>query len=69
MLSTLVPSTSNAEEYAKFIADKAVLRKLIGTSSNIIEKGFGEDGSAGAGILPKGESTRSPSQGKIRTMP
>jgi len=42
MLSTAVPSTSNAGEYAKIIAEKAILRKLIGTASDIIEKGYQE---------------------------
>lgn len=42
LLSTLVPSTSNAGEYAKIIAEKAILRKLIGTASDIIEKGYQE---------------------------
>lgn len=40
LLSTVVPSTSNAGEYAKIIAEKAILRKLIGTASDIIEKGY-----------------------------
>ncbi len=42
MLSTAVPSTSNAGEYAKIIAEKAMLRRLIGTASDIIEKGYQE---------------------------
>ena len=42
LLSTAVPSTSNAGEYAKIIAEKAVLRKLIGTASDIIDKGYQE---------------------------
>jgi len=42
LLSTVVPSTSNAGEYAKIIAEKAILRKLIGTASDIIDKGYQE---------------------------
>ncbi len=42
LLSTVVPSTSNAGEYAKIIAEKAILRKLIGAASDIIEKGYQE---------------------------
>lgn len=42
LLSTVVPSTSNAGEYAKIVAEKAILRKLIGTASDIIEKGYQE---------------------------
>ncbi len=42
LLSTVVPSTSNAGEYAKIIAEKAILRRLIGTASDIIEKGYQE---------------------------
>jgi len=42
LLSTVVPSTSNAAEYARIIAEKAILRRLIGTASDIIEKGYQE---------------------------
>jgi replicative DNA helicase len=42
MLSTFVPSAANAGEYAKIVAEKAILRKLIGTASDIIEKGYQE---------------------------
>jgi replicative DNA helicase len=42
LLSSVVPSTSNAGGYAKIIAEKAVLRKLIGASSDIIEKAYQE---------------------------
>ena len=42
LLSTVVPSTANAGEYAKIIGEKAVLRRLIGTASDIIEKGYQE---------------------------
>lgn len=42
LLSTIVPSTSNAGQYAKIIGEKAVLRRLIGAASDIIEKGYQE---------------------------
>lgn len=42
LLSTSVPSTSNAVQYAKIVGEKAVLRRLIGTASDIIEKGYQE---------------------------
>lgn len=42
MLSTMVPSTSNAAQYAKIIAEKAVIRRLISTASDIMEKGYQE---------------------------
>jgi len=42
LLSTVAPSTSNAGEYARIVAEKAILRKLIGTASEIIEKGYQE---------------------------
>ncbi|MBR0598338.1 replicative DNA helicase [Sinanaerobacter chloroacetimidivorans] len=42
LLSTIVPSTSNAVQYAKIIGEKAVLRRLINTASDIIEKGYQE---------------------------
>lgn len=41
-LSTLVPSTSNAPEYARIIAEKAVLRRLISASSEIMEQAYRE---------------------------
>lgn len=41
-LSTLVPSTANAAEYAKIVSQKAILRKLIGASGGIIEKCYQE---------------------------
>jgi len=40
LLSTIVPSTSNAAQYAKIIAEKAVIRRLISTASDIMEKGL-----------------------------
>ncbi|WP_027399457.1 replicative DNA helicase [Anaerovorax odorimutans] len=42
LLSSMVPSTSNASYYAKIVGEKAVLRRLIGTASDIIEKGYQE---------------------------
>lgn len=39
-LSNSVPSTSNAGQYAKIIAEKAVLRRLITTASDIIEESY-----------------------------
>ncbi len=41
-LSTVVPSTSNAAQYAKIVSEKGILRKLINTASDIIEKGYQE---------------------------
>jgi len=42
MLSTLVPSTSNVGQYARIIAEKAVLRKLISAASGIMDKAYQE---------------------------
>ena len=42
LLSTAVPSTSNAGQYAKIIVEKAMLRRLIAAASDIIEKGYQE---------------------------
>lgn len=42
LLSTVVPSTSNAAQYAKIIGEKAVLRRLISAASEIIDKGYQE---------------------------
>ena len=41
-LSAGVPSTSNAGEYAKIVAEKSILRSLIETAGGIIEKGYQE---------------------------
>jgi replicative DNA helicase len=41
-LSTVVPSTENAMQYAKMISDKSELRKLIAASTEIIEKSYQE---------------------------
>lgn len=41
-LSSDVPSVSNAVEYAKIVAEKAVLRRLIGTADEIAKKGYEE---------------------------
>lgn len=42
-LSAEVPSTSNAAEYAKIIAEKASLRRLIATADDIVQKGYEEN--------------------------
>lgn len=42
MLSTIVPSTSNVGQYAKIVAEKAVLRRLITAASEIMEKAYQE---------------------------
>lgn len=43
-LSTAVPSTSNVVQYAKIVEEKAVLRRLINASSEIMEKGYQDKG-------------------------
>ncbi|MCQ2551951.1 MAG: replicative DNA helicase [Clostridia bacterium] len=42
-LSGFAPTSANATSYAKIVADKAVVRKLISTSSTIIENCFKEN--------------------------
>lgn len=42
LLSTVVPSTANVVQYARIVAQKAVLRRLIRAASDIIEKGYQE---------------------------
>ena len=42
-LSSEVPSATNASEYARIVAEKASLRKLILTAEEIREKGFDEN--------------------------
>ncbi|MDR3295994.1 MAG: replicative DNA helicase [Clostridiales Family XIII bacterium] len=39
-LSTMVPATANAAQYAKIVAEKAVLRRLIKAASEIMEAGY-----------------------------
>ena len=39
-LTAEVPSTANAAEYAKIVAEKATLRQMIRTSEDISEKGY-----------------------------
>lgn len=41
-LSTLVPSTSNARQYGKIVAEKAALRNLIQKAGEIVEKSYQE---------------------------
>lgn len=41
-LSSMVPSTSNAVQYAKIIGDKALLRRLIASASDIMENAYKE---------------------------
>lgn len=54
-LAADVPSTANAVEYAKIVAEKAVLRQMIRTSEDITEKGY--EAKLGAGeILDYAES-------------
>lgn len=42
MLSTEVPTTANAAQYAKLVSEKAILRKLISVSGRITEEAFSE---------------------------
>ena len=54
-LSAGTPTTSNAMEYGKIVAEKAAIRKLIGTADDIVVKGY--EGSMDAGqILDYAES-------------
>jgi replicative DNA helicase len=39
-LSTMVPATANAAQYANIVAEKAILRRLIKASSNIMEDAY-----------------------------
>ena len=42
-LAADVPSTSNAAEYAKIVAQKASLRRLIETADDIVQKSYEEN--------------------------
>lgn len=39
-IATAVPTTANVKHYAKIVEEKALLRKLIKTSSDIVDMGF-----------------------------
>jgi replicative DNA helicase len=39
-LSTMVPATANAAQYARIVAEKALLRRLIGASSEILDESY-----------------------------
>ena len=54
-LTAEVPSTANAVEYAKIVAEKATLRQMIKTSEDITEKGYDAKMDAGE-ILDYAES-------------
>ena len=54
-LTAEVPSTANAVEYAKIVAEKATLRQMIRTSEDITEKGYDAKMDAGE-ILDYAES-------------
>lgn len=54
-LTSEVPSTANAVEYAKIVAEKATLRQMIKTSEDITEKGY-DAKMAAAEILDYAES-------------
>ena len=41
-LSTVVPTTANAAQYARIVAEKAMLRRLITAASDIVEKSYEE---------------------------
>jgi replicative DNA helicase len=41
-LSTMVPATANAAQYARIVAEKAVLRRLISASSEIMNEAYGD---------------------------
>ncbi|MDR1572493.1 MAG: replicative DNA helicase, partial [Clostridiales Family XIII bacterium] len=40
MLSTVVPAFSNAAQYARIVAEKSLLRRLIGAASDIMEDAY-----------------------------
>ncbi len=54
-LTAEVPSTANAAEYAKIVAEKATIRQMIRTSEDITEKGYEAKMAAGE-ILDYAES-------------
>jgi replicative DNA helicase len=53
-LSTMVPTTANAAQYARIVAEKSVLRRLISASSEIMDEGY-RDGREVSEILDDAE--------------
>ncbi len=47
LLSMSVPTAANIKEYARYVKDKALLRRLITTCAEIQDVAYGEQGSAG----------------------
>ena len=41
-LSSFVPTTANAAQYAKIVAEKAMLRRLIGAAGDVVEEAMSE---------------------------
>jgi len=54
-LASYIPSSAHIEEHAKIVADKAALRRLISTTSQIIEQSFEAEEDADK-VLDKAES-------------
>ncbi|MDO4176259.1 MAG: replicative DNA helicase [Bacillota bacterium] len=46
-LSSATPTTANAAEYAKIVAEKASIRRLIGAADDIVAKGYDKSMEAG----------------------
>ncbi|MDR0570120.1 MAG: replicative DNA helicase [Clostridiales Family XIII bacterium] len=53
-LSTMVPTTANAAQYAKIVAEKALLRGLIRVASDVMEEGYADSKEARA-VLDEAE--------------
>ena len=49
------PSAANVEAYAEIVRDRAILRKLIETSTDIIDRAFSNDGSEVKDLLDQAE--------------
>ncbi|UQS84318.1 replicative DNA helicase [Bombilactobacillus thymidiniphilus] len=54
-LATIVPTAANVTYYAKIVADKAVLRNLINTATDIVAQSYDEQSEDVTNILDKAE--------------
>ena len=52
-LATIVPTAANIEHYARIVKDKALLRKLIQSATQIVQSSLEADGDATAPVTPE----------------
>ncbi|XPE67926.1 DnaB-like helicase N-terminal domain-containing protein [Shigella boydii] len=68
-LSKNTPSAANINAYADIVRERAVVREMISVANEIADAGFDPQGRTSEDLLdlPKPESSKSPSQERIKT--